>query len=558
MSRLKTCALLTSIVMSINVAVTTARPMQETGPLPTSRWNEVNGRRLVQFSGTLKDSKGQPLAGALAVTFAIYKDGEGGAPLWQETQNVTLDAQGRYSVLLGATSAEGMPVETFSADEPRWLGIRPQTSDNQEQGRMLLVSVPYALKAADADTLGGKPLSAFVLADSSSKDSPGNTPDAASRITVADQISNVIMPGTVGHLAKYITSNDVDDAVSTEDSSGNVTTTGSFTGAAHWLNRFGSAPSANGVAMSAANTVVLSTNAQPRMTINSRGNAGVGLTDKLSKLAVAGNPSFSLTGTVSVSAGSTAVTGTGTSFLSELGIGDRVRFEATGEIRAVFSIASNTSFSLQFPASATATASTMTVFPSLFRVQTLAGSTSFLVTDQGTVNIGAVSTGSQKVWVSDTDKFSGTSSTNTAINGANVSITTSTSQAADVGAVLALGGSRGTKGTGIFAGPRGGKENSTNDNDAGYLGLYTANSSSTFAERVRVTSNGNVAIGTKNASRELEVNGGVRLNTGKAKPTCNASNRGTFWVTKQGPGVEDSVEVCIKNAADLYVWKTLF
>jgi len=27
----------------------------------------------------------------------------------------------------------------------------------------MLLSVPYALKAADADTVGGKPLSAFVL-----------------------------------------------------------------------------------------------------------------------------------------------------------------------------------------------------------------------------------------------------------------------------------------------------------------------------------------------------------------------------------------------------------
>jgi hypothetical protein len=33
-----------------------------------------------------------------------------------------------------------------------------------EQPRVMLLSVPYALKAADADTVGGKPLSAFVLA----------------------------------------------------------------------------------------------------------------------------------------------------------------------------------------------------------------------------------------------------------------------------------------------------------------------------------------------------------------------------------------------------------
>src|SRR5258708_37647341 len=34
----------------------------------------------------------------------------------------------------------------------------------QEQPRVLLLSVPYALKAADAETIGGLPPSAFVLA----------------------------------------------------------------------------------------------------------------------------------------------------------------------------------------------------------------------------------------------------------------------------------------------------------------------------------------------------------------------------------------------------------
>jgi hypothetical protein len=38
-----------------------------------------------------------------------------------------------------------------------------QAEGQAEQPRVLLVSVPYALKAADAETVGGKPLSAFVL-----------------------------------------------------------------------------------------------------------------------------------------------------------------------------------------------------------------------------------------------------------------------------------------------------------------------------------------------------------------------------------------------------------
>ncbi|OFW36251.1 MAG: hypothetical protein A3J28_05125 [Acidobacteria bacterium RIFCSPLOWO2_12_FULL_60_22] len=44
----------------------------------------------------------------------------------------------------------------------------------EEQPRILLVSVPYALKAADAETLGGKPASAYLLADPESNPSPDN------------------------------------------------------------------------------------------------------------------------------------------------------------------------------------------------------------------------------------------------------------------------------------------------------------------------------------------------------------------------------------------------
>lgn len=120
--------------------------------------------RLVRISGTLKDSGGKPLSGIVGATFSIYKDQEGGTALWMETQNVQLDDQGRYTVPLGATKNEGIPVELFSAAESRWLGVQVQLPGEVEQPRVLLVSVPYALKAGDAETLGGMPASAFVLA----------------------------------------------------------------------------------------------------------------------------------------------------------------------------------------------------------------------------------------------------------------------------------------------------------------------------------------------------------------------------------------------------------
>src|SRR5207247_545576 len=113
-----------------------------------------SGLRLVKIAGTLRGRFGQPLAGLVGATFAIYKDQEGGAPLWLETQNVQVN-QGNYIALLGATG-DGVPVDLFSSSEPRWLSVQATEPGSPEQPRLMLVSVPYAVKAADADTLGRK------------------------------------------------------------------------------------------------------------------------------------------------------------------------------------------------------------------------------------------------------------------------------------------------------------------------------------------------------------------------------------------------------------------
>src|SRR5215831_1883422 len=73
---------------------------------------EATMPRLVQFNGIVKEAAGKPVAG---VAFALYKDQEGGAPVWMETQNVALDESGRYSVLLGATRNEGLPQELLTS-----------------------------------------------------------------------------------------------------------------------------------------------------------------------------------------------------------------------------------------------------------------------------------------------------------------------------------------------------------------------------------------------------------------------------------------------------------
>ena len=112
---------------------------------------------VIRFSGTLAVPPGR-----VPVTFGLYADQTGGEPLWQEMQTVPVDAAGRYAVTLGALAPEGLPLALFTSGEARWLGVA--ADGGAELPRIALLSVPYALKAADTETVAGKPLSAFVLA----------------------------------------------------------------------------------------------------------------------------------------------------------------------------------------------------------------------------------------------------------------------------------------------------------------------------------------------------------------------------------------------------------
>jgi hypothetical protein len=120
---------------------------------------------MVNFSGRLPDFHGKSTTTTVGVTFSLYKDSQGGAPLWIETQNVQPDKNGHYKVMLGSTTSQGLPPALFASGEARWLGVQAQ--GQEEQPRVLLLSVPYALKALDAETLGGKPASAFLTGSSS-------------------------------------------------------------------------------------------------------------------------------------------------------------------------------------------------------------------------------------------------------------------------------------------------------------------------------------------------------------------------------------------------------
>ena len=128
--------------------------------------------QLIKFSGVALDLSGKPMTGTANLTFSIYAEQSGGEPLWFETQTVELDSAGQYTVLLGATRG-GLPMSLFTSGEARWLGI--EIGNGPEEARVLLLSVPYALEAGNAETLAGKPLSDFMLKSGTSTGAGSST-----------------------------------------------------------------------------------------------------------------------------------------------------------------------------------------------------------------------------------------------------------------------------------------------------------------------------------------------------------------------------------------------
>jgi trimeric autotransporter adhesin len=175
---------------------------------------------LVNFSGTLADPNGKPITGSAAVTFSLYSEQTGGAALWMETQNVQPDTHGHYNVTLGSTSSTGLPADIFVAGQAHWLGVQVE-GEAFEKPRVLLLSVPYALKAGDAQTLGGMPASAFVLAAAPTSGASTATPDSGATttnagVTPATSSDVTTSGGTINALPLFSTATNIQNSLLTQ------------------------------------------------------------------------------------------------------------------------------------------------------------------------------------------------------------------------------------------------------------------------------------------------------------------------------------------------------
>jgi hypothetical protein len=247
---------------------------------------------LIQFSNVATDEGGSSLSGAVSITFSLFNSQQGGEPLWIETQNnVQLDPTGHYTVQLGITKPAGVPTTLFTTGEARWLGVR--IDEQAEQSRVLLLSVPYALKAGDAQTIGGLPPSAFVLAASGT----GSSGAAVANSVIAPSVAAALTgTGKTNYIPLWLSASKLGNSELFQSTAGNVgigTTTPTAT------------LDVNGTAAFTAN------NAGQSITVTQSNASGAGLISTAPFGALVGNATGAIAGGVGV-AGNSLATGGGT------------------------------------------------------------------------------------------------------------------------------------------------------------------------------------------------------------------------------------------------------
>ena len=97
--------------------------------------------RLINISGVFQPADGQP-AGAVESSPCRSTPSRRAAPAVAGDAERRVDAPGRYTLLLGATQADGIPAAVFASGEAQWLGTVFARAGEVEGPRVRITSVP--------------------------------------------------------------------------------------------------------------------------------------------------------------------------------------------------------------------------------------------------------------------------------------------------------------------------------------------------------------------------------------------------------------------------------
>lgn len=161
---------------------------QQAGPAANAappRKSDADRSRVLQLSGLLKDQGGKPPAGVVGVLFAIYEQQYGGVPVWQEVQNVNVDARGHFTAVLGLPSG-GIPEDLLKDETKLWLAEQIMLPGEPEQPRLQLASAAQELRLEDALSLANRQRSNEQTAQRKVQ-APSDQTDSSDQSSLQDQ-----------------------------------------------------------------------------------------------------------------------------------------------------------------------------------------------------------------------------------------------------------------------------------------------------------------------------------------------------------------------------------
>ncbi|HEX3153039.1 MAG TPA: hypothetical protein VHV32_00355, partial [Candidatus Angelobacter sp.] len=250
-----------------NTSKTTNNAVVET---PVAGADAFVNPRVIPYVGFLKS---QPSSTGVAVVFSVYGSANSANPLWQETQNVQADQDGRYTAFLGASHSGGLPSLIFNATEQQWLGVRV-AGDSDEQRAPLVRASSYGgthgIVPIVAKTVGGSNL--LPVQKERTTQQPGSsglvigTPSALSLPTFPLDSGPVLPLPTVSHV---ILANSVGEAFTVQQNGSGI--------AAHITAQTNNAILAETTSTSTAQDTIMSVNRAPGGTaVRAESQASIG------------------------------------------------------------------------------------------------------------------------------------------------------------------------------------------------------------------------------------------------------------------------------------------